>query len=246
MLSSEIIITDESPINTTAVGIRPAITFTRGPVQSYTLGIDDMTHFDIETGKKRKSILIPGTMSINCCSRSDIETENLAWWISEAVWMHKEDLMKVGFFDIGRFVIGSPSPAGSIVSGDSADEWFCTTISSPFQFHRTSERTPLGAPMLEHIDYTLASRSGKPVGPEGPPGQVGANLPYEVESTLPDTPNYLQPHPLNPAQTVVVRSFRPYRPGITSRSSNGGAVQKYRLGAAGYAASSPIITKIKI
>lgn len=211
---TEIVITDESPVHVDTVGKRPAISFTRGPVQSYSLGQDDMLSYDFETGKKKKSILVPGTMSVNCCSRVDIESERLAWIIAEQLWLHRELLMKAGFFEIGRqFVVGSPSPAGSIVAGDSADEWFVTTISSPFQFYRTSQITPLGREILDGISMQF-SATHPMVNPQGPVSgsASGAVLPYEIEATAEGVSGV--PHPLNPTQTVTVRAARPYGPAL--------------------------------
>jgi len=219
---TEIIITDESPINVEVVGQRPAISFTRGPVQSFSLGQDDMLTYDFATGKKKKSILVPGTMSINCCSRVDLESERLAWIVAEQLWMHREILMRAGFFEIGRqFVVGAPSPAGSIVSNDSADEWYATTVSSPFQFYRTSQFTPLGKKILEGIDLQFATNS-MIVNPQGPPANPGgADPPYSVNTEAPGTTPPFQPHPLNPAQMVTVRSANPYKPGLRAPSIGG-------------------------
>lgn len=214
---TEIIITDENPIQLTTVGKRPAVSFTRGPVQSYSLGQDDMLSYDFETGQKKKSVLIPGTMSINCCSRVDLESERLAWIIAEQLWMNRELLMRAGFFEIGRqFVIGSPSPAGSIVAGDSGDEWYCTTVSSPFQFYRTSVFTPLNTHIVEGINASYEVDHFKNYNPKGPvePEPGTANLPYRIGQRAPGIHAPRVPHPLNPAQTVVVRAAHPFRGGL--------------------------------
>lgn len=240
---TEIVITDENPINIDVVGRRPAITFTRGPVQFYSLGLDDMMGYDFETGAKEKSVLVPGTMSINCCSRNDLESEKIAWIISETLWLLREKLLSEGFFEIGRQpLIGSPSPAGSIVSGDSAREWYCTTIACPFQFHRTSRVTPLNKQIANSIQMSLRSAI-LPIGTaqyrEGIVGnEVGVNI-HECPSD-PFAPNAsdvnggspnpvggrvtalpLVPHPMDPSKKVVVRYSTPHRPGIRPPSMGG-------------------------
>lgn len=218
---TEIFVTDENVINCDVVGMRPAVSFTRGPVQSYNFGIDDMLRYDFETGTKKKSILLPGTMSINCCSRNDLESEQIAWVIAEQLWMHRELLMQQGFFEIGRqFIVGSPSPAGSIVSGDQADEWFATTVSSPFQLYRTSQISPLNRVIVNHINFNLTTRQHEVLS-KGVPSTEGANLPYDVQSTAPGVPENMQPHPLNPAQQVVVRAAYPRRAGLRGPTING-------------------------
>ena len=220
MQATQIVVTDESPINIDSVGMRPAISLTRGPVQSYNFGMDDLLTYDFETGTKRKSMLVPGTMSINCCSRVDSESEMLAWVVAEQLWLHREMLMKAGFFEIGRqFVIGSPSPAGSIVAGDSSDEWFSTTVSSPFQFYRTSQFSPLNRDIVQHIQYKLTT-DPRVVSSSTPAGS-DAGLPYLFEASAPGMPPHTQPHPLNPAQQVVVRSAFPVRAALRPPTMNG-------------------------
>lgn len=210
-ISTEIIITDENPIHVDTVGKRPAISFTRGPVQFVGLGLDDMLSFDASTGTKKKSILLPGTMSINCCSSNDIESEYLASVVAEQLWMHRELLMRAGFFEIGRnFIIGAPSPAGSIVAGDSAAEWYATTISSPFHINRTASFSPLNTRIVQDISINLTARPYTvPYSTWGQPAIQGFQQ-YEGEQDgLPK-----MPHPLDPTKQVTVRSVYMNRPGI--------------------------------
>jgi len=245
--STEIVITDENPIHCEVVGYRPAISFTRGPVQFYSLGMDDMLNYNSATGKKTKGVLVPGTMSVNCCSRNDLESENIAWIVAEHIWLLREILLKAGFFEIGRQpVIQAPTPAGSIVTNDEGEEWYCTAISCPFQFARTSSFTPLGEKVVEGIEFALSPErlntfSGSHEGPaattfERPlnvatcPPPSFAPLASDAHGATPDPAGtrevFLpkQPHPLNPAATVVVRTVRPYRPAIRPASINGAPI----------------------
>lgn len=249
MEDTDLVVTDENPINIEVVGERPAVTFTRGPVQFYSLGLDDMLSYDFESGQKTKSVLVPGTMSINCCSKSDIESEQIAWIIAEYLWLLREVLMRQGFFEIGRQpVIGSPSPAGSIVTGDSAKEWYCTTVSSPYQFYRTSQFTPLGKVIVNNINMTLraarAAAMNRSPEPFDGSGSTGYELPIELHLCPPDAfaPNSsdvrggsvnpgesaqrlpIVPHPLNPAVKVVVRQVRSNKPGVVPPSMGGRAI----------------------
>lgn len=155
--SSEIVITDQHPIRTENIGARPAVTVTRGAVQFYTLGLDDMLDYKFETAKKRKTVLVPGVMTINCCSRNEIESEELAWLIAEHMWLLREQLMgSAKFFEIGRQPSISPATsAEGIVAGDGGEEWYCTSVSSPFQFPRMSQVTPLGDRILENLNMCL-------------------------------------------------------------------------------------------
>jgi hypothetical protein len=235
--TSEIYITGESVAKADVIGMRPAITITRSPVQFYSLGLDDMLGFDFQTGRKKKTVLVPGTMVVNCSSRVPLESERIAWVCAEQLWLHRDMLMQQGFFEVGRQpAIGSPSSAGSIVVADEGDEWFVTAVSCPFQFYRTSQITPLSQNVVREI--TMRMRLAVvPVeeqfvttdGHGGPPAGPAIGPPYEVERRLPppfapaasdvygNTPNPgarapqlpRVPHPRNPAQYVTVRAARP-------------------------------------
>jgi hypothetical protein len=244
---SEIVITDENPINIEKMQSRPAITFTRGPVQFYSLGIDDMEFFDFRSEKKTKNILVPGTMTVNCISRSDLEAEQIAWIVGEHLWLLRELLMKEGFFELGRQIsIGAPSAAGSLIVSDQGDEVYAVAVSVPFQFPRQSAFTPLGKRVAESIELNVQA-AGKKFRSLGP-AQAGHELPLnearcfppsfapdasDVYSKSPDPAGTrevflpVQPHPWNPAAKVVVRSVRPNQQGIR-RPGMGGVVLPFR------------------
>lgn len=239
---SEIIIRDENPINVETVGIRPAINFTMGESRFYNVGMDDLIGYQFATGKKTKGILVPGVISINVCSRADIEAHNLAWVVAEHVWLLRELLLQQGFFEIGRGIsISPPTPAGSIVANDSSDEFVCSTLSVPWQFARKSAFTPLGHKIVDNICAFVSANSPKPVESTGWPSDPSGR-PYNYQECAP--PSYAPlasdarggtpdpagvksnplprvPHPLNPAKTVTVRTVRPMRAGL--RKSSGTA-----------------------
>jgi len=232
---TEIVITSENKIDQEAINRRPGISFTRGPVSFYSLGIDDREKYDMALDKKEKGVLVPGTMTINVASRVMQETEDLAWVIAEHIWLLRDLLMKAGFFDIGRTPqIGSPSPAGSVVAGDSGDEFYVTSVSIPWQIARNSSFTPLGISIARSIELSISPRAPQPVASQGP-AYHPYEYPLQVQNTAPpsfaplasdaqgQTPDpacqqesYLskQPHPLNPSVTVNVRTVRPFRGGL--------------------------------
>lgn len=241
--NSEIYITNENPVKATTAGQRPAITITRSPIQFYSLGLDDMLAFNMRTSSKTKTVLVPGTMHVNVCSRVSLETEHLAWVCAEMLWLHRELLMAAGFFEVGRMpAIGAPGPAGSIIASDGGDEWYVTAVSCPFQFYRTSRTTPLNKPIIQNIEVAIRARllavdcMNRTIGGHGgAPASPGADLPVQVQGSRPppyapqasdvygNTPNPLAsgppllslvPHPLNPAQLVTIRSSRPNSPAV--------------------------------
>lgn len=217
---SEIVVTAENPVDLEVVNKRPFITFARGPIAFSSLGFDDMHEFNFESGAKKKSVIVPGTMSINVCSRNDLESESLAWIVMEHVWLLRDQLMQSGFLDIGRNMqMGPPSRAGAIVPGDAGREWYCTTLLSPFTFHRTSQITPLNKPVVEDIETELTTNLQAIPEASVPSTEGRPDLPYNVGHFHEGASTELSelkkvPHPLNPTQLVTVRSSRPNTPAV--------------------------------
>ena len=227
--NTELTITNEQKIDPEVLHKRPAITFTRGPVQFYSLGIDDLISYEFDISKKTKGVLVPGTMAVNCVSR------DLAWVVAEHIWLLRDLLMKAGFFEIGRMPqIGSPSPAGSIVSNDQGDEFTVVAVSVPYQFSRTSSLTPLGDRIVAGIEQSLNLNPLRPVGSTGA-AYHSHEIPLQVHVCPADNyaPNaqgvygrsarpgvrpqaFLpkQRHPLYPGRMVSVRTVLPRRQGI--------------------------------
>jgi hypothetical protein len=240
--TSEIVIRDENPIHVEKIGARPAVNFTMGQTQFYSIGMDDMMDYNFANERKVKGILAPGVISINVCSRSDIESANLAWIIGEHIWLLRELLLRQGFFEIGRGItISPPTPAGSIVTGDQGDEWTASTLSVPWQFARMSAFTPLGRRVVQSICARLNTNTGLrvestgwPADPSGSPFSISEEFPDSFAPAASDAgggtpdpagqknnPLPRVPHPLNPSKTVVVRTVRPYRAGLRKVPGNG-------------------------
>ena len=239
---SEIYISDENPLKGETIGQRPGISCTRGPVQFYSLGLDDMMAYDFRTGTKMKSVLVPGTMIVNCSSRVQLECERIAWICAEQLWLHREMLMREGFFEIGRQPgIGSPSPSGSLVAADVGDEWYTVSVTCPYQFYRTSQFSPLGKQILQNMRLTMAARLlrvdqqyQRTGGHNGPIASPGVDPPFgqlaqrppsfapQASDVYQNTPRagegaprqHVVPHPLNPAQMVTIRGSRPNSPAV--------------------------------
>lgn len=229
---TEIYISSENKIDPDMINMRPGLHFTRGPVQFYSLGIDDLVSYDMQLDQKEKGVLVPGTMTINCVSRNDQETEDLAWIVAEHLWLLRGLLMKAGFFEIGRQPqIGSPSPAGSIVANDMGEEFYATPVTIPWQFARNSKLTPLGKKIVRSIEMSLSVRDPQKVQSGGAahhPFEYPVNIkqcpppPFAPSATdarggTPDPANQRvshlqkQRHPLDPSLTVSVRTVRPFR-----------------------------------
>ena len=156
---TELVITDEAPLRLDVVGKRPGITVVRGPVRWGQTSLDEMQKLDQVTGAKQKTDLLPGTISINCCSQVDLESEYIAWVVANHVWLLRELFMKhTKIHELGRGIsIGSPSPAGAIVSGDTECEWICTTVQVPFHLQVYGRVTPQQN-LIQNIEMRMSIR----------------------------------------------------------------------------------------
>lgn len=214
---SEIFITGESTVDASTVGQRPVVTFVRGPIRLFGTGHGDTESVDPRDGTEQKSALIPGTMSINCSSRVDLESEQIAWNIFEYIWLLRHLLIGKGFFDIGRPEMGAPTKSGEVVLEDQGKEWWTTAVLVPWHLERTSKFTPLGQQVLQNIITELQSTFSPVVFPDPPQGLQATELyppPFAPDASDvrgsapspgdPPRPVRLAPHPLNPAKTVVV------------------------------------------
>jgi len=164
-----IVITDESPIQLDAVGKRPAISTVRGTAAWGGTSLDEMQSYDMQTDAKTHTDLVSSTISINCCSRADLESEYIAWIVANHCWMLRRVLMQgTPIHDFGRKnQIGSPSPAGAIVAGDNEGEWINTTVSIPFFLQVSASVTPQNLQLLNEIGLGLGVRGAAQVGPTG-------------------------------------------------------------------------------
>lgn len=149
---TEFVIRDETPIDVSNIGDRPACNLTRGPVEFSTVGMNDMVSLDLETETMRKSAIIVGFVSLNVCAKVDLQCEYIAWVIAEHIWLLRHLFLKHGFFDIGQQpTIGSPSPAGSLVANDQGKEWVAVQVMVPYKFQRTSQYTPLNHQLISNF-----------------------------------------------------------------------------------------------
>lgn len=176
---TELVITDESPIKLDVVGKRPCISTVRGTVAWGKTSIDEMQSSNLATDQRQHTDLVSGTMTINCCSRESLESEYIAWIVANHSWLLRRLVIKhtpVHEFGRGQ-VVGAPSPAGAIVSGDSEGSWICTPIQIPFFLQISGKVTPLNLTMLRGIEANLNLSGAAQVGPTGVRGQATLETP---------------------------------------------------------------------
>lgn len=187
--TTEIYITDESPLGVDVVGKRPAISVVRGTVAWGQTSIDERQSEDMNTGARSHTDLLRGTVSINCCSRVDLESEYIAWVVANHMWLLRRIVMRgTPIHEFGRGIqVGSPSPAGAIVSGDVQGEWINTPVTIAFFLQVSGSVTPLVQDdVIRAIEVKMGVRGPASIGPteqlESPwvGGPPPTPLPYGV------------------------------------------------------------------
>jgi len=126
---TEIVITDETPVNASVVGQRPAITIVRGPMAFAGLTLDTRQSSSMLSSMEKYTDMVSCTCSLNCLAKNDLESERLAWYVANHIWLLRKMLIKdtpVHYIHVPQ--IGSPSPAGAIVQGDN---WVNTAVGLP-------------------------------------------------------------------------------------------------------------------
>ena len=163
---SEIFITDESPIKLKEVGRRPAINIVRGPLVWGQTSIDELQNQNMLTGTRTHTDLLSSNISINCCSREPLESEDIAWIVANHSWLLRRLIMKhTPVHEWGRRQqVGSPTPAGAIVQGDTEGEWIATTVTVPFFMQTSANVTPENQQLLNAIETRLGIRGAAQVG----------------------------------------------------------------------------------
>lgn len=163
---TELVVTEENPIKLAATEQRPAITVVLGPTRFNGSSLDDLVGVSTKTAQERHTDLIPGNMTLNCLSRVPQECRFLAWQCARMTWiLRKVFIAETLFHEMGRNnQIGSVSPAGDLVVGDTEGEWHVAKVTCPFFLQWSDTVTPLskdwnGRPIHQLNGITLRLRT---------------------------------------------------------------------------------------
>lgn len=191
---TELVITDDLPIDIGVVNQRPAIITVRSPVAFGRVSLDQMMETDIKTGGRVHSDLVSGHMTFNCLSRNKVEAEQLGWLVGRHLWILRRMFLKSGFNDFGQGVqIAASSPAGAIVQGSGDTEILSVAVTTPFRFQWTERITPLNQNVVQSIQARMQLNAPTPLrvtevaegGSTGPGLRgtaVGANFANQINS----------------------------------------------------------------
>lgn len=178
--ATELIISDQGPINTDSVEKRPALILSRGPFAYANTSLDHLLLQDFGTGKRTHTDLLSGSFVVNCVSRTGLEAEKLALTVGKLIRIYRRQLQKAGFFYIGAQInIGTETPAGALVAGDSAEDFILVPVSFPV-FYQESWTVDPNSALLKAISTTVLSTTVRFDGSPAVPGSVDENgIPIE-------------------------------------------------------------------
>ena len=159
---SEIIITDQHPINLEVQEKRPAIVTIRGPASWAAASLGQTVQHAWITDKVVKQDLISTTISFACVSREGVEAQRLSWFIFTMLPLFKPIIHRSipGVFDVGARMQVSPEvDAGALVQGSSSPEWKMVQVMCPLTLWHKSSIESADPLYLERIEMTMKGLS---------------------------------------------------------------------------------------
>ena len=155
---TEIVVNDAGKVNTDSVEKRPAIIISRGPFAYGNTSLDHLLKKEPGLGHEERvhTDLLSGSFVVNCVSRTGLEAEEVALIVAKAIRYYRRELQKAGFFHIGTLVqVGSETPAGALVSGDSDEDFINVPVSFPVYYQESWTVEPQDATLLAAISATI-------------------------------------------------------------------------------------------
>lgn len=158
-VESEIFIGADTPIKTTIVGQRPAITVLYSTSAFQGVGIGDLAFHDLNTGAKAYMDLVPTTLCIAVLCRVGFVAAKLAGFVREQIFTLREEIVKTEhcILYVGtKPVVSPPSPASSFVDTEKED-WSVVSITMPMYLQVTTSKMPLNKPIWNRTKWNLRS-----------------------------------------------------------------------------------------
>lgn len=161
---TEIIITDESPLQSETINKRPAIVTVRSPMAFAGIALEQLQSMSIRTGERIHTDMIAGHMTFNCLSSRKVEAEQLGWLVGRHLWILHRIFLQAGFHKFGeRIQILAASPAEAIVHGDSKGEILNVPVVVPIFFQWTEKITPLNLLVLQGVEARMTINMVAPI-----------------------------------------------------------------------------------
>jgi len=157
---SELHVTDAYAVEKEVLEQRPALVILRGPVRWGNIGLDQIKEISLKNAREVRTDLILGTMTIHCIARVGLEAERLSWEALFALKSFRRVLQRKGLFEVGRDAqMGSETPPGALVGGDSDPHTIDVPIFSPFSLQYTWSTEPTMAKTLGAIEIAMKAKS---------------------------------------------------------------------------------------
>lgn len=175
---TELVITEDNPLNLDAVKHKPAIALSLGDMVFEGTSLDELVTVRASNASEHHTDLVPGNITLNCLARFQQQARFIAWQSARTIWNLRKMLIKCGVFqEIGRKIqIGKVSPAGALVQGDTEMEWCVVPVVVPFYMQWNDTVTPLandwsGRPIhpLREIEVQFTSKISGPQPPRSLP-----------------------------------------------------------------------------
>ena len=179
-----IVITDQAPIGEEVVQARPVIVSTRGNLGFANMGFDNLREQNNITGRRIHTDLLSGTITLQCISRQGLAAQRLAWQVARAMRAHRRVLTRWGLHNGGQNIqVGSESPAGSVVAGDSDSSWVTVPVYHEFQIQDTFSIEPMDIDRLRAVEIDLGV-----LGPNALRSMADMNVQEKAEEAEKGTP----------------------------------------------------------
>jgi hypothetical protein len=163
---SEIVITQENPIESEVINKRPAIVAVLGQSAWAGIGLDQLADYNFRTGERKHTDIISGRITLNCIARKLTPARKLGWLVARHCWIMRRILLKQGFHDFGqRTIIMGASPPGSLVQGAVEPESVNVpvVVAYHFQWQDTIRQTDLET--VQAIETHITSRCPRVIRP---------------------------------------------------------------------------------
>lgn len=163
---TEITITSQCPINASVIKTHPAIVAIRGPLGWANLTMDDVRDRNLKTGEETHTDLLSGTFTMNCLADNSEVAEDISFVVGAHFWLLSQILLRLGFHTIGKGIqIGSVSPPGGLISGDTTESMINVPVVIPYTYQHTALFGPEHQVLFSGIELEMELRMADVIRP---------------------------------------------------------------------------------
>jgi len=151
---SLVIITEEFPYRPTTQSKLPVVILNSSGGQWSGMAPSQVFHGNLFSSTKTPWVhadIIHCVSTIHCIGRSDVEASKLGWTVFKAIPILRLALQKlpgIGLVE-HRVSISRPYDASQMIANSSQNDWWATTVQSPFQIHEKT--TVIAQPAIQNI-----------------------------------------------------------------------------------------------